>query len=447
MIKTKMSSIQNNIKIIVLFFVISSCFAQKKQSNKSVTQQGYEITIKTENITNETLQLSFLYGINKKSFVTDSIVIKSINQKVVFKEPKKIVGAIYRLALKSNPNNFLELALDNGSIINGTIAATNAKSWSITSNQLNKDFVAYQNASKADAPALRNELIKKYPNSVLQIYLWADNKIGTQKSDDVKEQESFYTTFFDVVQPSEKRLAFLPNINKLLYKFVTAKPVTNDNYKKHVDKLLQGLDCKTQNFTIFTKYFVANMAFFESNNLEEAYNHLYEKYIKENTCKTFSDADMNKYTNEFDTNKKVPLLSIFPEVSFATKDSIPTTIQEIYTKNDYTLVTFFSPSCQHCIDKMPEIKKFMDNLKEKYPTKNIQWVTILNDRDENKWVEFLDKNQLEKSAINLKSIDPNRTYQHVLNAYSNPSYFLLNKEGKVVLKSFNNKTILGLINQ
>jgi thiol-disulfide isomerase/thioredoxin len=249
------------------------------------------------------------------------------------------------------------------------------------------------------------------------------------------------------VQPSEKRLAFLPNINKLLYKFVTAKPVTNDNYKKHVDKLLQGLDCKTQNFTIFTKYFVANMAFFESNNLEEAYNHLYEKYIKENTCKTFSDADMNKYTNEFDTNKKVPLLSIFPEVSFATKDSIPTTIQEIYTKNDYTLVTFFSPSCQHCIDKMPEIKKFMDNLKEKYPTKNIQWVTILNDRDENKWVEFLDKNQLEKSAINLKSIDPNMTYQHVLNAYSNPSYFLLNKEGKVVLKSFNNKTILGLINQ
>jgi thiol-disulfide isomerase/thioredoxin len=442
-----MNSIQNNIKIIILFFVISSCFAQKKQSNKSVTQQGYEITIKTENITNETLQLSFVYGTNKKNFVTDSIIIKSVNQKVVFKEPKKIVGAIYRLALKSNPNNFLELALDNGSFINGTITNTSSKSWSIASNQLNKDFVAYQNAPKADALALRNELIKKYPNSVLQIYLWAENKIDTPKSLDDKEQELFYTTFFDVVQPSEKRLAFLPNINKLLYKFVTAKPVTNDNYKKHVDKLLQGLDCKTQNFTIFTKYFVANMAFFESNNLEEAYNHLYEKYIKENTCKTFSDADMNKYTNEFDTNKKVPLLSIFPEVSFATKDSIPTTIQEIYTKNDYTLVTFFSPSCQHCIDKMPEIKKFMDNLKEKYPTKNIQWVTILNDRDENKWVEFLDKNQLEKSAINLKSVDPNRTYQHVLNAYSNPCYFLLDQQGKVVLKSFNNKTIIGLIKQ
>jgi len=442
-----MNSIQNNIKIIILFFVISSCFAQKKQSNKSVTQQGYEITIKTENITNETLQLSFVYGTNKKNFVTDSIIIKSVNQKVVFKEPKKIVGAIYRLALKSNPNNFLELALDNGSFINGTITNTSSKSWSIASNQLNKDFVAYQNAPKADALALRNELIKKYPNSVLQIYLWAENKIDTPKSLDDKEQELFYTTFFDVVQPSEKRLAFLPNINKLLYKFVMAKPITNENYIKHIDKLLKGLDCKTQNFKIFTKYLVANIAFFESNNLEETYNHLYEKYIKDNTCKVFSDTDMNKFSNEFESNKKVPLFSIFPELTFATKDSITTTIQDIYAKNDFTLLTFFSPTCQHCIDKMPEIKKFMDNLKEKYQAKNTQWVTILNDRDENKWIEFLEKNQLEKSAINLKSLDPNRTYQYSLNAFSNPSYFLLNKEGKVVLKSFNNKTILGLINQ
>ncbi len=442
-----MNSIQSNIKIIVLFFVISSCFAQKKQSNKSSTQQGYEITIKTENITNETLQLSFVFGTNKKSFVTDSIVIKSTSQKVVFKEPKKIVGAIYRLALKSNPNNFLELALDNGSIINGTIANTNFKSWGIASNQLNKDFVAYQNASKADASALRNELIKKHPNSVLQIYLWAENKIGTQKSDDAKEQESFYATFFDEVQPSEKRLSFLPNINKLLYKFVTAKPITNENYIKHIDKLLKGLDCKTQNFKIFTKYLVANIAFFESNNLEEAYNHLYEKYIKDNTCKAFSDIDMNKFSNEFESNKKAPLFSVFPELTFATKDSITTTIQEIYAKNDFTLLTFFSPTCQHCIDKMPEIKKFMDNLKEKYPIKNTQWVTILNDRDENKWIEFLEKNQLDKSAINLKSLDPNRTYQYNLNAYSNPTYFLLNKEGKVLLKSFNNKAILEIINK
>lgn len=442
-----MNSIQNNIKIIVLLFVISSCFAQKKQSNKSVTQQGYELTIKTENITNETLQLSFVYGTNKKNFVTDSIVIKSINQKVVFKEPKKIVGAIYRLGLKSNPDNYIELALDNGSKVNGSLSKKNTQSWVIESNQLNVDFLAYQRAAKTEAATLRNELIKKYPKSIIQVYFWAENKIALQKPNSLIEQEAYYTAFFDEVQPSEKRLAFLPNINKLLYKFVTAKPITNENYIKHIDKLLKGLDCKTQNYAIFTKYISANLAFFESSNLEIAYNHLYENYIKDNTCKSFSDTDMNKFTNEYDTNKKVPLNSVFPELSFAKKDSTAVKIQDIYSQNEYTLVTFFSPTCQHCIDKIPEIKKFMVNIKEKFPNKKTEWVTILNDKEEDKWLPFIEKNQLETAAINLKSLDPNRAYQQVLNAYSNPCYFLLDREGKVILKSFNNKAILEIINR
>lgn len=89
----------------------------------------------------------------------------------------------------------------------------------------------------------------------------------------------------------------------------------------------------------------------------------------------------------------------------------------------------------------------MTNLKEKFPNKKTQWVTILNDIDETKWLEFLEKNQLESAAINLKSIDPSKTYQYQLNVYSNPSYFLLDKEGKVMLKSFNNKAILEIINK
>jgi thiol-disulfide isomerase/thioredoxin len=433
----------------IVFFIISFAIAQKKPINKttSTSSLGYELVFNSQNCINETLQLSMVYGTNKKKLVTDSIVIKNANQKVVFKESKKIVGAIYQLGLKSNPNNHIELALDNGSKVNGSLPNTNTQSWIIESNQLNVDFLAYQRATKTDALVLRNELIKKYPNSVLQIYLWAENKIALQKPNSLIEQEAYYTAFFDEVQPSEKRLAFLPNINKLLYKFVTAKPITNENYIKHIDKLLKGLDCKTQNFTIFIKYLAANLSFFESNNLEASYNHLYEKYIKDNTCKVFSANDMNKFSNEYDTNKKVPLLTVFPQLSFVKKDSTALTIQEIYTKNDYTLLTFFSPTCQHCIDKMPEIKKFMDNLKEKFPAKNTQWVTILNDRDENKWIEFLEKNQLEQSAINLKSLDPNRSYQYSLNAYSNPSYFLLDKDGKVVLKSFNNKAILEIINK
>jgi thiol-disulfide isomerase/thioredoxin len=447
---------KNNFKTYNLLFILvilcyyGNSYSQKKTNIKPIAKQGYEISIQTQNLVNETVQLSFVFGTNKKNYVVDSVKITNNIQKVVFKEPKKIVGAIYKLALKSNPN-FIELAIDNGNSLQLKATGTNTQTWEILSNTLNKDFLDYQRKSsllsKPEQTESRNQLQKKYPNTMLYIYFWAENKTQSPKITDANEQQVAYDSFFDTVNSNDKRLAFLPNINKLLYKLVTILPLTNENYIKHIDKLLKGLDCKTQNYYIFTKYISANLAFFESTNLEIAYNHLYENYIKDNTCKSFSDTDMNKFTNEYDTNKKVPLNSIFPELSFAKKDSTAVKIQDIYSQNEYTLVTFFSPTCQHCIDKMPEIKKFMVNIKETNPNKKTAWVTILNDKEEDKWLPFIEKNQLETIAINLKSLDPNRAYQQVLNAYSNPCYFLLNKEGKVVLKSFNNKAILEIINR
>lgn len=440
----------NFLFILVILCYFGNGYSQKKTNVKPIAKQGYEITIQTQNLVNETVQLSFVYGINKKAYVVDSIKIKTNIQKIVFKETKKIVGAIYKLALKSNLN-FIELAIDNGNSLELKATGTNTQNWEILSNTLNKDFLDYQRKSsllsKPEQAESRNQLQKKYPNSMLYLYFWAENKTQSPKITDSNEQQVAYDTFFDTVNSTDKRLAFLPNINKLLYKLVTILPLSNENYIKHIDKLLKGLDCKTQNYTIFTKYISANLAFFESNNLEIAYNHLYENYIKDNPCKTFSDTDMNKFTNEYDTNKKAPLNSVFPELSFAKRDSSLVKIQEIYSQNEYTLVTFFSPTCQHCIDKMPEIKKFMVNIKGTNPNKKTAWVTILNDKEEDKWLPFIEKNQLETIAINLKSLDPNRAYQQVLNAYSNPCYFLLNKEGKVVLKSFNNKAILEIINR
>ena len=440
----------NFLFILVILCYYGNSYSQKKTNIKPIAKQGYEISIQTQNLVNETVQLSFVFGTNKKNYVVDSVKITNNIQKVVFKEPKKIVGAIYKLTLKSNPN-FIELAIDNGNSIQLKASGTNIQNWEILSNTLNKDFLDYQrkssSLSKPEQTESRNQLQKKYPNSMLYLYFWAENKTQSPKITDANEQQVAYDSFFDTVKSNDKRLAFLPNINKLLYKLVTILPLSNENYIKHIDKLLKGLDCKTQNYTIFTKYISANLAFFESTNLEIAYNHLYENYIKDNSCKAFSDTDMNKFTNEYDSNKKVPLNSIFPELSFANKDSTAIKIQEIYSQNEYTLVTFFSPTCQHCIDKIPEIKKFMVNLKETNPNKKTAWVTILNDKEEDKWLPFIEKNQLETAAINLKSLDPNRAYQQVLNAYSNPCYFLLDKEGKIVLKSFNNKAILEIINR
>ena len=237
---------------------------------------------------------------------------------------------------------------------------------------------------------------------------------------------------------------FFPNSTKLLYKYVTILPITADNYIDNIDYLLKGLDCKSKNYGVFSNYFISNLAFFETNQLEKAYNHLYKNYIDKNPCDIFSTADYNNYANKYATNIKVPIGTKCPDFELVSKDSITYKLSEIYPKNDFTFVAFYSPSCVHCQEKMPVVSDSFKNLKNKYPTKNIQLIGVINDADESNWSQFISEKKLE-DWLNLKSIDSKRKYQEDFNAYSNPSYFLINKSGDVILKTFNIKAIEGLI--
>jgi thioredoxin-related protein len=142
----------------------------------------------------------------------------------------------------------------------------------------------------------------------------------------------------------------------------------------------------------------------------------------------------------------VPLGTKTPDFELVSKDTITYKLSEIYPKNDFTFVVFYSPSCVHCQEKMPVVSDSFKNLKNRYPAKKIQLIAVINDADESNWSPFIIEKKLE-DWLNLKSLDSKRKYQEDFNAYSNPSYFLINKSGDVILKTFNIKAIEGLINK
>jgi hypothetical protein len=93
---------------------------------------------------------------------------------------------------------------------------------------------------------------------------------------------------------------------------------------------------------------------------------------------------------------------------------------------------------------MPVISESLKNLKNKYPNKSIQLISVLNDPDESNWEQFIVEKNLT-DWLNLKSTDPKRKYQEDFNSYSNPSFFLIKKSGEVLLKTYNIKAIEELI--
>jgi thiol-disulfide isomerase/thioredoxin len=439
-------------KQIILITLLSfglTASAQKQKVKTIGSKDGFEISIHTTNLKDKKLQLYLVTGVTKKQFITDSISIKENSKIVVFKQPKKIIGAIYYLKFSTQKNG-VGIAVDNGANMDLYLNSNTIEEITCSNNAINKDFIAYQKQDKSLTPEektnSRNVLLSRYPKSILNLYLAVENKIAEKVPATLEEKINYRNSYFTFIDRTDKRILFLPNTTKLLYKYVTLLPITAENYIENIDYLLKGLDCKSKNYGVFSSYFISNLAFFETNQLEKAYNHLYKNYIDKNPCDIFSAADYSSYSNKYATNIKVPIGTKCPDFELVSKDTIAYKLSDVFPKNDFTFIAFYSPSCVHCQEKMPVVSASFQNLKNKYPTKNIQLIAVINDADESNWEQFISEKKLD-SWLNLKSPDLKRKYKEDFNAYSNPSYFLINKSGDVILKTFNIKAIEELVNK
>lgn len=238
-------------------------------------------------------------GVNKKQFITDSLSITENSKIVVFKQSKKIIGAIYYLKFNSQKNG-IGIALDNGTSLDLYLNSNNIDPITCSNNSINKDFLEYQLQDKSitseQKTNSRNALLSRYPKSILNLFLATENKIAEKVPALLEEKISYSNSFFTFIDRTDKRILFLPNCTKLSFKYFTVLPIMADNYIDNIDYLLKGLDYKSKNYGVFSNYFISNLAFFETNQLEKVYNHLYKNYIDKNPCNIFSIADYSNYT-------------------------------------------------------------------------------------------------------------------------------------------------------
>jgi thiol-disulfide isomerase/thioredoxin len=436
----------NYFKFILILLI--SCCSINSFSQKSVKESnGYTVTIATKNLQKERIILFMKYGTNNQMIISDSLTIKSNIENVVFKKPKKLIGVIYFLKLESQKEELM-LAIDNNSTINLSLESKAIKSIICTKNNINIDFINYQltdyKQNKDSKIEKINALTSKYPNSILNLYFKIEKKILEKKSEKLEEQISYRNNFFKTIDKNDKRIFLVPNIYRLLYNFILSTPINNDYYIQNIDLLLKGMDCNSKNYSVYLKWFISNLNYFEIKNLEDTYVYLYTNYLKNDKCKIFSDTEIASNDYKYNTILKVPLNSKIPEIELVDKDLTTYSLSKIYPEFDFTFIAFFSPSCHHCQKTMPIVNASFENLKKKYPNKKIQLISILNDSDESEWEQFVSETKIS-SWLNLKSNDPDKKYRAEFNAYSNPNFFLVDKKGSVVLKSNNPAAIEELI--
>ena len=139
------------LKYIFFLIILTSIpsFAQKPK----VESNGYAVTIATKNLQKEKLILFMKYGTNGQMVISDSLTIKSNDQKVVFKKNQKQIDAIYFLKLASQKNE-IALVLDNN---------TNA------SFSLEDKNIEVLSAELHRIPSIHKELNEEQTDEVLEL--------------------------------------------------------------------------------------------------------------------------------------------------------------------------------------------------------------------------------------------------------------------------------------
>lgn len=436
--------------------------------NKTANAQ-FQLKVKS---TNTIDSIAYLRGVvfDDKNFIPkDTLELyKGFN---TVKNNKPIVGGIYYLYFPKRKQKIF-LSIDNKDSILLSISDTNYLQTIHTKNGKNDSFFKYQRLeqrlSKFDSlydaqvkqgrkfnsvqkaaffqsknielTAERNSIMKSMkPESSLYIYFDVLNKLDASVPN--KKNYAGRALFMRSIDINAPKLLFTPALKQVLTEYLSYYPLQADSIIKGVDTIMLKLDCKGKAYPYTFDYLIKLLKNRDIQNNTNAYAYFINKYVKENKCK-FLDPKLEKQLLE-ELDKVNALKLQDSSVNIILKDSsgIDQNLHEFAKQFDYTLVTFFDPTCEHCKIELPKMDSII-NLIEKQLVLNIGKYTVCNDMGTQPevWKAFINEYHLIRNYVHV-SLGSNNDIRKTYDAYTNPIFYLIDKDGSFIGKKISVNTL------
>jgi hypothetical protein len=416
--------------------------------------------------------VAYLRGVifDDKNFIPkDTLELyKGLN---IVKNTKPIVGGIYYLYFPKSKQK-IYLPIENKDTIAISIADSNYLHTVNTNNKIITKFISYQLLeqsffsldsiyeaqvkqgkkfnlvqkaayfkTKTDQLVVaRKEIMKSLQSDkALYVYLDALNKLDAS----VPSRKNFAgrVDFLSSMDINAPKMLFTPNLKPLFTEFLSYYPLVADSIVKGVDSIMLKLDCKSKAYPYVFDYFVKLLKNREIQNNTKAYAYFIKKYVKENKCK-FLDPKIEKELLD-DYQKVSALQSQDTSVNMILKDTlgIEQNLHTFAKQFDYTLITFFDPTCEHCQVELPRMDSVVD-LIEKQLVLKIGKFTVYNDvvLQMEVWKKFVLDLQLTKNYTHVH-LGNNNEIRKAYDAFTNPIFYLIDKEGKLIGKKISTNTL------
>lgn len=496
--------------------------------------QGYEIEVEFKNYAEDTVILGHHFA--DSQLIPDDTVITNAKGKAVFKTVEKIPDGMYFMFFSNKEKFDFFLGEDRQFEISGD-AQNLVRTLSVKGDQVNNDFMEYQayrteiwprtqdlRTERKKADSLGNkkrvkeidaqlkelqtegkqkydELLQKYPNSFMAVFLKAAQDVQVPKSitDRKKQYEYYRAHYFDNFDVSNPGLLRTPIYKKKIDTYIDKLiPQHPDSLIIQADMLIEKSRTSKELFRFMLVHLFNKYAGSQVVTSENVFVHIAEKYYiseadwsdpefltelkdkiaRKKNClvgnkskeikfqnvprdstkinnllaelerlkKEGEEIEKSSVSDQQKNNKKIRGLSRFYR-QFAGEETLSENLG-----TEFTIIWFWTPECSHCRKETPPFHEQYTDKKLKEKGVNVIAV-FLNKTDINgewqkfsetakNWLEFIKKNELYGWQNVWSPFDPYRLNYDIS---SSPVLYVLDKEGKIITKRIGHKQAIKII--
>jgi len=285
----------------------------------------------------------------------------------------------------------------------------------------------------------KKALVSLPPSSTLALYFKSLNMLdeSVPSRTDFKARARFLSR----IPFSDGKLLFTPVFRSLLVEYLSYYPLQADSIRVGVEKVMANIDCAAKSYPFVFDYFSSVMKNRNIIGNTEGYAWFLTKYGVNNGCGVFTAAQKKTFKDEAEKlgALKTNVLAeniVLKDTSGATQD-----LHKFASENDYTLLMFYAPTCDHCQKEVPEIDSTAAVI-ERIMNIKIGRFAVCNEPGVPKstWTNFISRYKLTKNAIHV-DLPANSPIRSTYDAFANPTFYLINRKAEVVVKKISALTL------
>ena len=288
--------------------------------------------------------------------------------------------------------------------------------------------------SKTDAlVAFRKKaLVSLPPSSTLALYFKSLNMLdeSVPSRTDFKARARFLSR----IPFSDGKLLFTPVFRSLLVEYLSYYPLQADSIRVGVEKVMANIDCAAKSYPFVFDYFSSVMKNRNIIGNTEGYAWFLTKYGVNNGCGVFTAAQKKTFKEEAEKLGVLKTNVLAENIVLKDTSGVAQDLHKFASENDYTLLIFYAPTCDHCQKEVPEIDSTASVI-ERIMQVKIGRFAVCNEPGVPKrtWTDFISRYKLTKNAIHV-DLPANSTIRSTYDAFSNPTFYLINRKAEVVVK-------------